>query len=233
MESSRRQLLFLPGLGYTQEIFGRLPQTRLPEARLLNWIDPHPNESRQAYARRWFQPYSNLQQAPLLIGHSFGGMMAQEIAAIFPIHRIILISNVRCREQLPLGLRLASPLRIYRLFTRGICIKTVRFWGKVHDLRTQADQDLFKRMVGSYSNPLLQWSLKRLSEWTPPPLPNTTPLHQIHGTNDKTLPISRAFPPDQVIKDGSHIMLYQQAEELGRLIDPLLSPSPSTFQHDP
>ena len=211
------KIYLLPGLGYDCRIYERL-DFKTHEVKHLNWIEPKRGEAIQEYAKRMCVDVLNDEGEIILIGHSLGGIIAQEIASITKIKKVILLSSIKSRAEMPRFFKLVAPFRLQLLFTRQISLRTIQFWGKNHGMETREDQALFKSMVGKQSNFYLQWALKSLSRWKAPSLLQETAIFQIHGTDDKTFPISLIHKPDVVIENGSHFMVFKQAERIGRIL---------------
>lgn len=217
MDNKPVNITFIPGLGYDYRIFENL---EIPDAHTecLSWIEPQRAETLHAYAQRMYAQIKNKEEPLTLIGHSLGGMVAQEIASVRNIKQIMLISSIKSRSEMPLSFKIIRPLHLSKLFTKEISIKTVRFWGNNHGFETDTEKELFRSMVGSQTNTYLQWALRELSSWQAPEIPATTSLLHIHGTNDKTFPIHLVKKPDLVIEKGSHIAVYKQADIISEFI---------------
>ncbi|MEP0264308.1 alpha/beta hydrolase [Dokdonia sp.] len=215
------KIIFIPGLGYDHRIFKSL-ELSYPMIAYLDWIDPKKGEHIHAYAQRLFSKIKDDAQDIVLIGHSLGGIVAQEIASVHKIHKVILLSSITSRKEMPFSFRIAKPLRLDLFFTKEISIHTINYWGKSHGFETKSDKQLFKDMVGLQSNRYLQWALRELSSWHAPKLPNTTQLIQIHGTRDKTFPIKHINHPDIIIEQGTHIFVYKQAKKTTDIIHKIL-----------
>lgn len=211
------KIYLTPGLGFDQQIYQHLD---FPghEVEFINWIDPQGKESIQDYVKRLFAGIPDDKEKKVLIGHSFGGVVSQEIAAVKQIDLVCLVSSIRSREQMPRSMKLARPFGIYRLFTNQLSVKTVKFWGQKHGFETKEDQEMFKSMVGKQSNLYLQWALKTISAWQTPCLLPRTKVVQIHGSKDRTFPIKRIPNPDHVIEGGSHIMVYKRPDEINGIL---------------
>lgn len=210
-------MYLIPGLGYDSRVFKGITFKGLNPG-YINWIDPLKNESIPNYSKRLFQDLPEDKDI-VLIGHSFGGIVAQEIAAVKRVEKIILISSVKARNEIPWTFRVIKLLKLYKFFTKEVSVRTVKYWGSQHGFVSDEEKNLFKSMVGKCSNAYLQWALKALSGWYAPVLPEKTRIFQIHGTDDKTFPISRIKDADIVVKGGSHIMLYKQAQRISEIID--------------
>lgn len=138
---------------------------QLIEFDYLNWIEPKKNESIKDYAIRFSKRIDFDNGAVILIGHSLGGIIAQEISAIKPVEKIILISSIKSRAELPIHFKIMKPLGMYKLFSKKLTAKTIKYWGKYHDYITPTEQSLVIDMVNKQSNNYLKWALKQLSIW--------------------------------------------------------------------
>jgi pimeloyl-ACP methyl ester carboxylesterase len=215
------KIYLIPGLGYDFRIFQNIDFEDF-KVECIEWIEPKRNESLHDYSIRLFDNRWVSDEKIILIGHSLGGIVAQEIASAIKVDGIILISSIQSDKENPLHFRMIQPLRLYKLFTKSICLKTVKYWGPNHGFINQEDKELFKSMVNKQTNTYLQWALKALSIWKSPTLPATTKVFQIHGTDDKNFPIKLIKHPNSIIKDGNHIMVYKQPEKIkGVLIQEL------------
>lgn len=210
------RIILIPGLGYDDRIFHNLDLSDF-EIEYLNWIEPLKNEHIHEYSQRLFATAKPSSKKTILIGHSLGGVVSQEIASVNQIEKIILISSITSRKELPFSFKIVKPLRLDRLFTKGICIKSIRFWGKQHGFDAETTK-LFKSMIGKQTNSFLQWAFRALSSWKEPKVPTTTKVIRLHGTNDKTLPYKLISKPDLIIENGSHICLITEASTVSEFI---------------
>ena len=216
MSKNLLNLYLIPGLGFDDRVFSKLNLTAY-NPTYLNWIDPLKNESLQQYTRRFSKSIDDSGKT-ILIGHSLGGIVSQEIATFKQIDLVILLSSIRSRDEMPFFFKIIQPLYLQKLFTKEITVKTFPLWAKMHDYESEEEQTLFKEMVNRNSNQYLQWALKELSKWETPPLPSFTEIFQIVGERDKTFPIKNIKSPDLVIKDGGHFMPFKRPEEICKYI---------------
>jgi len=211
------KILLIPGLGYTDRIYEKLD---LPghDPVLVNWIAPLPKENLGDYAERMLNDFVEVGETFALVGHSMGGMVAQEFAARRPVAKIIIISSRRGDDRLPTFFKVIKWFRLDRIFTRNLCLKTVRYWGKDHGFDSPELITLFKDMLSHASNRYLKWALRHVCTWSGPVLPYGPNAFQLHGSEDKTFPLSCIASPDFVLEGGSHIMVYKRSEEVGKVI---------------
>lgn len=211
------RIYLIPGLGFDRQIFSKL-EIGSASLQYLNWIEPLKKEDLRSYAKRLAKDIADNGEKTILIGHSLGGIVSQEIACFRAIDQVILISSIKSRTELPAFFKLVKPLGLQKLFRKGWTINTVKYWGKQQDYVSQEEQDLFKDMVAKQSNHYLQWALKTLSIWKEPNVPARTTITQISGALDKTFPIKLIDQPDYQIEDGAHFMVYRQAQRMSQII---------------
>ena len=123
---------FLPGLGADKRLFEKQLQAGLP-ITILEWKTPNKNESIQAYTERMA---ADIPQTDNLIigGVSLGGIMAIEIAKIVKPKKVIIISSIKNRSELPALCLCIVCCQIFSLTTcKSLPISSVPFsvkWGR-------------------------------------------------------------------------------------------------------
>jgi pimeloyl-ACP methyl ester carboxylesterase len=207
-------IFFLPGLGLDHRVFNRLDLGDLPVV-FIDWIEPLDNERIAGYARRLFAEHQSGHDEITLVGYSFGGIVAQEIAAQFNVQKIILVSSIKSRDELPWKLKITVSLGLHKLISSRLITGTVSLWGGLYDLDNRHFREVFRTMVSDQSNQYLQCALYELATWYTPETPSSTRIYQIHGHRDKTFPIGLISKPEVVIPDGGHFMVYKQADRVG------------------
>ncbi|HEX9513251.1 MAG TPA: alpha/beta hydrolase [Puia sp.] len=226
----------ISGLGADERIFSKLI---LPGVLLtpLQWIQPQKEERIEAYAKRMTsqlhshpisQDPSNQrahQPQPIFIGVSFGGMMALEMAKFYPGAKVILISSVKSREELPGWMKLAGNLRLNRLLP----LKPPR-WDRLETdflgTETEEERQLVRQFSNSSDPVYLRWALGQVINWQNEWQPAS--LSHIHGSNDKTFPCKN-IRATHIIPGGGHFMVMNRAGEVSRILESLLAPESIFF----
>ncbi|MFZ3273541.1 MAG: alpha/beta hydrolase, partial [Lutibacter sp.] len=115
METKKIPIYFVPGLAASSEIFEFLQFPEEFELHFLEWLIPlTAHEPIEAYAKRMSDLV--LEENPVLIGVSFGGIMVQEMSKYLQCKKIIIISSLKSKNELSKGLRLIKKFKIYKLF---------------------------------------------------------------------------------------------------------------------
>ncbi|MDZ7613931.1 MAG: alpha/beta hydrolase [Flavobacteriaceae bacterium] len=108
-------IYFIPGLGTDRAIFEHLNLSAEHfNVHFLEWISPvNTTESLQSYSIRMAEQIK--EEHLILVGISFGGVIAQEIAKIRVVKKVIIISSIKSKHELPRRLKLVRHLKLYQL----------------------------------------------------------------------------------------------------------------------
>lgn len=165
---------------------------------------------------------------PVIVGLSFGGMLAVEIAKNDPLTQVILISSIRSSSQFPAYMRLGIYLPLYR-WMPGSWQKQCKnifqgIIGRTHGAAYKEIQDLIlKESDPKVTSAIIDMVLRWKSETIPPNI-----IH-IHGTADRTLPY-RKIKADYTIDGGTHLMIMDRAEEIVEILKKILIGSDKDFK---
>lgn len=70
-------IYFIPGLCFDQRLFENL-KLNSGSLHFLNWLEPDENESLVNYVNRFSKLIEVKDRKIILVGHSFGGIVAQD-----------------------------------------------------------------------------------------------------------------------------------------------------------
>lgn len=210
---------FISGLGADKRIFSKLNLDQRINIIHIDWIEPNKNESLKNYAKR-LGSVIDVTQLFAIVGVSFGGMIATELAKVYEPKITIAISSTIESKYLPAFYRVAGKLNLIKI-TPAFFLKESNkitqnyFFG----VKSIEERNLLSKIVADTNPKFLKWAIGSILSWDN----NITPknLYQIHGTNDKIL-YSKTVKPNFIIKNGTHFMVYQNAEEISEIINKLI-----------
>src|SRR5688572_23858828 len=107
-------IYFIPGLGADKRIFRNIKVPEGCHAFYLDWIKPLKNESLQSYSYRLAEKIETTKPF-VIVGLSFGGMLAAEIVNKYPLGRMIILSSIACSKDLPFYYRAAGNIYLHKL----------------------------------------------------------------------------------------------------------------------
>ena len=208
------RVYFISGLGADKRAFQNINLPQPFETIYLNWIAPLPEESIANYAQR-LAGQINKSENFILVGLSFGGLIATEIARIIPPHKLVLISSVTTRKALPLQLRLAGLFNVEKLLPYKSLQKPGRFLNYAFSpLDTESRQIIHDMVVNADPN-FIKWAIKAVLHWKNNEKPAN--LLQIHGDKDKIFPVKNAKSAI-MMHGGGHFCVYSHGAVIRSLI---------------
>jgi len=209
-----REIYLLSGLGADKRVFDFLDFSGY-KVNYVDWVDPFDNESIESYAKRLLVQIRT--NRPIIIGVSFGGMVAVEIAKQIETDKVILISSAKTKFDIPAYFRIVGQVGLNKLIPARI-LKTVNgltYW--FFGTKTKKENELLTAIIKETDNRFLKWAVDKITNWRNTTL--ITNLIHIHGTHDKILPFKMA---DFKISNGGHLMIINKGEEISRLIHRIL-----------
>jgi pimeloyl-ACP methyl ester carboxylesterase len=120
-----QKVFFISGLGADKRAFSFLDLS-FCQPIFIDWISPLENESLESYALRLRQQIQ--EEHPVVVGVSFGGMLATEMAKADPLMKAIIIASNKSSDEFPAYLRLAKYLPIYKWLPEVLIKKAPLHW---------------------------------------------------------------------------------------------------------
>lgn len=206
MKNNKINIYFIPGMAASSSIFDSitLPADRF-NIHLLEWLIPHKKESLSGYAKRMAAHVTH--ENPVLLGVSFGGMVAQEMARHINVSRLIIISSVKSRHELPWRMRVARYTKVYKLLPTGMANNIELLLKYAYGGGLTKRLERYQKYIAIRDKQYLDWAIAQVVNWKQEkPLENS--IH-IHGDRDTVFPIKNikdCIP----VKGGTHIMILQK-----------------------
>ena len=208
------ELYLLSGLGADKRVFDFLD---LHGFKLIHidWIKPLEDEKIESYAHRLLHQIKTSR--PTMIGVSFGGIIAIEIAKQIEINKLILISSVKTKADIPFRYRLAGNLWMNKIIPAPLYRKAnfVVYW--LFGIRKKKEKELLKTIMDDADNDFVDWATNEIVTWeNEKQVPNVV---TIHGTADRIFPFKEA---DHKVEHGGHLMVVSKADEVSRILRSIL-----------
>jgi pimeloyl-ACP methyl ester carboxylesterase len=207
-------IYFLSGLGANYSAFKYLTFPSNVQTVFIDWLAPLKNESIKSYAKRIAEKIDNTQPF-ILVGLSFGGMLATEVIEFVQPQKTILISSAARRQELPVYYKLAGTLGINKFFPAAVIKKGNRLINWVMGLSTRSDKDLVAEILAASDPVFSKWAINEIVNWKRTIAPEN--IIRIHGNKDKVLPIIN-FTPQHLINSGGHFMIANRADEISAIL---------------
>ena len=209
------KLFFLSGLGADKRAFDALTLHFKNEIVHIEWLVPIKQESFSQYAKRIIDRYQ-IASSDVLVGLSFGGLMAVEIHHIINNDSVILISSASCRKELHPFFRVTSRLGLTRLIPKRKLNQPNHFIYKGFAIKTASHKQLLDTIIKDSDTDFVQWAIRQMGNWNRKN--RIEGIIKIHGDNDLMIPIHNA-EKDYTIKGGGHFMVVDRAEEVSEILN--------------
>ncbi len=213
MVKNYKRIYCISGLGADEKIFeGIIPHE--DTFVYLQWLQPNHREDIQSYADRMSQNITP-EESPILLGVSFGGMIAIEIARRRAVKALVLISSVKTYNELPRWMRISGHLNLHKLIPTRFSKLTEGFDNRQLGIKTKYEVMIVNGYRKQANATMMAWGVKEVLKWKNSEIPENC-IH-IHGSEDRVFPI-RNIRPTHIIDGGSHIMILNRKEEIKRII---------------
>lgn len=204
-------LYYLCGLGTDERLWQPLITQGLP-GKVLKYPAPLPDDTLPVYAGRWSAHLAEEMagdQDAVLVGMSFGGLMAGELARLLNPKGLVLISTLKRADELPPYFR---RMRVLTDYVTGMQLRDWHFnlarlyYGILPD---SAANDLIVKMIGDSDPTVHRFIIRSVLHWAPSWQPFVNLLH-VHGALDRVFPPKYLKEPVSYIPGGTHIVVLEE-----------------------
>ena len=207
-----KELYIFSGLGADERVFHRLDFSGF-KTTFVKWVVPKKEESIENYTSRLLDQIKT--EKPILIGLSFGGLIAVEIAKQIETEKVILISSAKTKYEIPFYYRLAGQLALHK-FVPSIILKSSNYFTNwFFGTSSIVDKILLKQILIDADPTFLKWAIDKVVHWNNKT--QTKNIFHIHGTSDRILPF-KFVNCNVKINNGGHLMILDKADELNNLL---------------
>ncbi len=212
MKIRKTVVYFIPGMATGKEIFEKisLPQEHY-KVIVIEWLVPLKNETLTHYAKR-MSAFIDKPNA-VLVGVSFGGVVAQEMSAFLKLQKIIIISSVKTKYEMPKRMHIVSALRLYKLLPVNFIVSTPDLTKFAVGPKSKKRLQLYNTYLTMRNKYYLRWAVKQMLSWDREKA--VKGIKHIHGDKDVVFPLKN-IKRCEIIKGGTHAMILFKAEAVTR-----------------
>jgi pimeloyl-ACP methyl ester carboxylesterase len=211
-----KHLYLLSGMGADERIFKHLRFPAAYTVHYLDWLTPSPAETFEEYAARMAARIEH--EHITLVGVSFGGMLAVEIARQRKVDKVVLISSIKNTGERPPYLSWVKKTGLLALLRLPDSILFTRRKGIVKlflNAETEEEMLLLSEYMQKTSYGYLRWGIRAIVYWANDFKPAS--IIHIHGAKDRTFP-HRFIKADYTVPDGGHFMVYNRAAAINEIL---------------
>jgi pimeloyl-ACP methyl ester carboxylesterase len=206
----------ISGLGADERAFSKLKINGFT-LQVIPWLMPAKDETIEHYATR--MRVDIVDENPILMGLSFGGMICTEISKQIPVSKIILISSIKSSKELPFWMRTVATLKLNKIVPLKSSKLTQPIQNKMLGVQTAEEKNLVACFRKEVDLPYTNWAVNQAINWKNDwQHPN---ICHIHGDKDNMFPIKN-LRANYIIKSGGHFMIMNRAAEVSDCINAAL-----------
>lgn len=207
----------ISGLGADERIFKKL---EIDGANLIHipWPEYDEYDEMSCYAQKISAqiPVDN----PTILGISFGGMMAVEIAKLRSVKQLFLVSTAKTANELTEPGWFFKKLLVSEILPGFVYKSPNKVMFKMFGAETEEQEALLRAILKDSDGQFMRWAMRAIMLWQNVTIPKNAT--HIHGTGDKII-LPEKINADYWIDDGTHMMIYKRADEIGKIIEKELS----------
>ncbi|NCI45264.1 alpha/beta hydrolase [Sediminibacterium soli] len=207
-------LYFISGLGADERVFQRLELPDSIKVHHVAWPKILPNETIVSYRDKIISVIDTSQEFGL-VGLSFGGILATEVAKILEPQITILLSSISNISEIPWYYKVLAKSRFNRIVPEFLLNKIYPFTNWYFGISESSDKRLLKSIIHSTSASFIKWAVNEIINWKNIDRPES--IYHIHGDSDRLFPIS-LVNADKIIKNAGHLMVYTHAKLVSQVI---------------
>ena len=215
MNSKKTHIYFVPGLGANSKIFEfiKLPKEKF-ELHFIEWLIPeNRNETIAHYAKRMSKKVTH--DNAVLIGVSFGGVMVQEMRKLCKPQKLVLISSIKSKNEMPSRMHFAQKTKAHKIIPTKVFSNIEKYEKFAFGSLIKDRVKLYKKYMSMHNQLYLQWSIDTIVNWDQEVV-DTDILH-IHGNKDFIFPIKN-IKNYVVVEGGTHAMILTKAKKISEIL---------------
>ena len=210
-----KTIYYISGLGADERVFKYLNLQGVNE-KYIKWETPQKHETLKHYCKRLTEQI-DLGNEIVLVGVSFGGIVAQEIAKIIKVEKVIIISSVKSAKEFTFQLKLVRFFSLHKLVPSRFMKWSNLLTGDYYFYtQTKAESALLRAIIEDTDMFFMKWAIEEIIKWDNTSIDHN--LTHIHGDKDRIFPIRKIRNAIR-INDGGHFMIVNRAKEIAEIIE--------------
>jgi pimeloyl-ACP methyl ester carboxylesterase len=146
------------GLGADETVFDKLEFPGYA-VTYIQWITPLKHETIAAYATRLLVQITTPK--PVLIGLSFGGIMAIEAAKLIDTTQVILLASAKTKWEIPFYYRWAGKMRLHTLMPTGLLKRPGFIPNWLFGVESKEEKAVLNKILRKTDPVFLRWRFTR------------------------------------------------------------------------
>ena len=207
----------IPGMGTDYRIFRNFSLEN-GNIRYIKWEKPGNVTTLEEYASL-LSDQIDISRNYVIVGVSFGGMIAVELSRKLDNPNLILISSAKNSKELPNKYKTARVLPLHLIIGDALLKNASKQQFFYKDINEEDDMLLYRQMLIENGAAFLKLQIDMIVHWKNKEY--DPHIRHIHGSADKVLP-ARHIENAVFIEGGTHKMVVNKTAKLCEIIDQFL-----------
>jgi pimeloyl-ACP methyl ester carboxylesterase len=208
---------FISGLGADERMFSKLNLPNIEQIH-VEWENASSDDTLASYAKRLL-PQIDTEEPVILIGLSFGGMLAVELSKLIVDCQTIIISSAATPTTIPSKYKWLKkpfdkiPFSVFRQATS--------FTYYLFGVKKKVNQSLLKEVLAHTDEAFFRWAIGAVLSWDNNLFPSN--FTHIHGTHDRILPFLDSSDDVISIEGAGHLMVLDKSILLSSVLQRIIN----------
>ncbi|MEL7003936.1 MAG: alpha/beta hydrolase [Bacteroidota bacterium] len=204
------------GLGVDEKVFEHF---RIDgDLIVVKWMTPQPKESLSNYVKRLL-PEIDTTEPFILLGVSFGGIVAVELSHILRPEKTIIISSITSVKELPVLYRWVGKIDIISWLPDSLLKPPPMIMNWLFGVSKKKDKALLAQIMKDTDTVFLRWASDKIMHWDNRKEPPN--LIRIHGDKDHVLPMVKVAEKI-ILEGGGHFAIVTHTDKINIIINKLI-----------
>ena len=207
---------FIGGIASDERLF-KFQMVAVENAVYLPFPKHSKHDTMETYAQK-FIPLIDTSKPFNIVANSMGGIMTMELIKHIHPEKVVLISSVKSRKEMPFILKQMKFTNMHKLLPGKGFIGAIQFGSlfKREVLKEPAMRNLAVSMAKNNKPSFLYWCVNAIVKWNGKEDYRKDIIH-LHGTKDEMFPY-RNIKNAIAVKGGSHTMILNKHKEVTKLL---------------
>ncbi len=210
---------FIPGVGANETAFSKIGEIGI-EKVAIPWIAHEEGDTIESYAQKLIRKYK-IGPKDITMGLSFGGLLAQEIAAQLGHREVVLLSSFQSIKHLRGLFQFGLKFGLNNMLPNVRTPIVDEFVALYLNAGSPDSKATIKQMTLDVDHEFMKWCIAQIAVYHNEVNENII-AHNIIGNSDKILKLWKN-EHTHIIDGGSHFMVYEKADEITPIIKEIVA----------
>ena len=159
----------------------------------------------------------NTKKNNVFLGVSFGGLIAQDIAALLPVDKLILVSSVAEAAEIPCFYKSSFSSLLLRVTPSFLLNRPNPLISFMFSVKTNDGRRALHDIIQDTDPVFLRWAIAYLKQWIRPTSTKAKQMYRIHGAKDRVFPKINQEAGVKVVS-GGHFAIYESSSEINGVL---------------